>query len=167
MRTLLVAALVVLPVSAFADDADTVVRSSAKPEAQGKNLFYAEVLGKAGLYGVGYERAITGRLSLGVAGSFAVIRDQQLTTVAPYVHTTIVRGRRNALFSEIGAVIAHSRLPSPVDGWEGMSDTGGGGFLSFGWEYATRHVSLRASGSLVVGEGGLGPMVGLAIGFRP
>jgi hypothetical protein len=126
-----------------------------------------EALGKGGLYGVGYEHTITQRLSLGVAGSFAVLSDQRVTTIAPYVHGTIKSGQRHALFTEVGAVLAHSHLPSPVAGWDGMTDTGGGGFASLGWEYSRRHVVLRASGSLVVGEGGIGPMFGFAIGVRP
>ena len=96
-----------------------------------------------------------------------MIRDQQLLTLAPYVHATIVRGARHALFAEIGALFVHSRIPSPVDDWDGMTDSGGGGFASLGWERATRHLVLRASGSVVLGEGGVAPWLGLAIGFRP
>ena len=48
-----------------------------------------------------------------------------------------------------------------------MSESGGGGFASLGWERAGRRVVLRASGSVVAGEGGVAPWLGLAIGFRP
>lgn len=47
-----------------------------------------------------------------------------------------------------------------------MSDWGGGGFASLGWQYTRQHLVLRASGSLVAGEGGIGPMFGFAIGWR-
>jgi hypothetical protein len=134
---------------------------------EGKHLLYAEALGKGGLYGLGYEYSLTRRLALGGAASFAVIRDQQVLTVAPYLHATLLSGSRHALFTEVGAILAHSRLPSPVTGWDGMTDTGGGGFASLGWERATRHFAIRASASLVVGEGGLGPMIGISIGARP
>ena len=70
-------------VSASPAAADAVLATAA-PEVPGKNLFYVEALGKAGLYGVGFERTLTSRLALGVAGSFAVVRDQQLTTLSPY-----------------------------------------------------------------------------------
>ena len=153
-------------VPARADDDITVARSTP-PDNPGPNLVYAELGGKAGLYGVGYERTLTARLSLGIAASFVVLRDQQITTVAPYVHGTIVRGTRNALYAELGPTLVHSRLPSPVDDWDGMSDTGGGGFASLGWERATRHLVLRTSGSIVVGEGGVAPWLGFAIGVRP
>lgn len=153
-------------VSASPAAADAVLATAA-PEVPGKNLFYVEALGKAGLYGVGFERTLTSRLALGVAGSFAVVRDQQLTTLSPYVHATLIRGTRHALFTELGATFVHSRLPSPLDDWDGMSDSGGGGFASLGWERAGHHVVVRASASVVAGEGGIAPWLGVAIGFRP
>jgi hypothetical protein len=163
MRWIAAALLFAVPALAHADEA---ISKQAEP-ARSSHLVYVEALGKGGLYGVGYEHTITQSLSLGVAGSFAVLNDQRVTTIAPYVHGTIKSGQRHALFTEVGAVLAHSHLPSPVAGWDGMTDTGGGGFASLGWEYSRRHVVLRASGSLVVGEGGIGPMFGFAIGVRP
>lgn len=154
--------------AALADaSSPTAIVESAAPPAPGKNLFYAELGGKAGLYGIGYERALTSRLSLGVAASYAVLRGQHIATVAPYVHATIVRGARHALFAELGAAFVHSHIPSPVPDWDGMSDSGGGGVVSLGWERAARHVVLRTSASIVAGEGGLAPWLGFAIGVRP
>jgi hypothetical protein len=135
--------------------------------AQAEDLFYVEALGKAGAYGVGYEHTMTGRLSLGIAASYITVSDQQIATAAPYLHATVAGTARHALFGEIGAILAHSRIPSPVPDWDGMSDTGGGGYLSVGYEYARRHVVVRASGSIVAGEGGLGPMLGILVGVRP
>ncbi len=147
--------------------ADDAITKSVAPAEPSKNLFYAEVGGKAGLYGIGYERALTSRLSLGVAGSYIVLRDQHIATAAPYVHATIVRGERNALYADLGAALVHSRIPSPVPDWDGMTDTGGGGFASIGWERFSRHLVFRTSGSIVVGEGGVAPWLGFAIGVRP
>lgn len=135
--------------------------------AHADDLFYVEALGKAGAYGVGYEHGIARRLSLGVAASYITITDQQVYTVAPYVHVDVVGTTRHMMFSEVGAVLAHSRIPSPVADWDGMSDTGGGGYLSLGYEYQRGHVVVRASGSVVAGEGGLGPMIGLVLGVKP
>ena len=140
---------------AHADDGDS------------RHLFYGELLGKAGEYGVGYELTITPRLALGAAASFAVIRDQQITTVVPYVHGTLLARGHHALFTELGPVLTHSKIPSPVADWNGMSSTGGGGFASLGYEHRARHLVIRAAGSAVVGQGGLAPALGLAIGFRP
>ncbi|GEM_PF-2327496 len=153
------------PSIARADDAISASASPSTPPS--RNLVYAELGGKAGLYGIGYERMLTTRLSLGIAASYVVLREQQIATIAPYVHATIVRGERNAFFAELGAAVVHSRLPSPVDDWDGMSDTGAGGFASLGWERATRHLVLRTSGTIVAGEGGVAPWLGFAIGVRP
>lgn len=142
-----------------------VVRGATEPPRE--HLVYVEALGKGGLYGIGYERTLTSRLALGAAGSFAVIRDQQLLTLSPYVHATVVRGRRDALFAEVGATFVHSRIPSPVSDWDGMTDSGGGGFASLGWERAGRRLVVRAAASAVVGEGGIAPWLGVAIGVRP
>lgn len=164
MRWIAAALLLAVPTVARADDGITkTAEPTREPSA---HLFYVEALGKGGLYGLGYEHSVTSRLSLGSAGSFALVADQQVLTLSPYVHGTLVQGRRNALFTEVGAILAHSHLPSPVEGWDGMSDWGGGGFASLGWQYTNGHLVLRASGSLVGGEGGIGPMFGFAIGWR-
>lgn len=165
MRALITLILVAAATPAFADDALTAKVTLEKPF--GRHLVYAEFLGKGGLYGVGYEYMMTPRLSVGGAASFAVIRDQQVTTASPYLHATLLAGKRNAIFTEVGAILAHAHLPSPVAGWDGMSDTGSGGFMTLGWERGTRHLVLRASGGVVYGEGGFGPMAGIAIGVRP
>ena len=136
-------------------------------EPPSRHLIYAEAFGKAGAYGFGYERTLTSRLSLGGVVSFVVIRGQQIATASPYVHATLVRRGKHALFGELGAVLVHSRIRSPVDDWNGTSDTGGGGVGALGWERTGRRVVLRAQGSVLVGEGGAAPWGGLAIGFRP
>ena len=59
MRGGVVAFVLCTVTAARADDAIT---TSAVPDDPSKNLFYAEVGGKAGLYGVGYERTLTSRL---------------------------------------------------------------------------------------------------------
>lgn len=130
-------------------------------------LVYVEALGKAGLYGVGYERAITPRLALGGVASYVRLHGQHVATAAPYLHATLLRGRRHALFGELGLVLAHSRIVSPVDGWDGMAETGSGGVAALGWERRGRRVVVRAQGSVLAGEGGATPWLGLALGWRP
>ena len=165
MRGLVVVAVLLVPsVNARADDS---LRVTAEPSPPSKHLVYVELLGKGGLYGVGYEYAVTDWLGFGGAASYSDIRDEQVITIAPYLHFTVLAGERHALFSEVGGILAHSHVPSPVMNWAGVSDTGGGGYLSLGWEYHRRHLVLRTSGALVVGEGGVAPMLGFAIGARP
>lgn len=158
--------LVVALASASTAAADGVTATTA-PEPPSRHLFYVELLGKGGAYGLGYELSITPRISVGTAISYAVIRDQQIATVAPYVHASVLRFGKHALFGELGATFVHSYIPSPVPDWDGMSESGAGGFASIGWERATRHLTLRASVSIVAGEGGLAPWAGIAIGARP
>ncbi len=153
MRLALIACCLGLPHLASAEDPKQVV--------------YAEVLGKAGEYGLGYEHSIAPRLSLGVAGSYALIRDQQLVTIAPYIHIRIASRNEHSLFAEVGAAFVHSHVPSPVANWGGMTDDGGGGFLSLGYQHTTQRFVMRATASAMVGEGGLGPALGLTIGVRP
>lgn len=139
----------------------------AAPAAADDHLVYVEALGKAGPYGVGYEYRLSPWLSVGAAGSYAVISEQHLAAFAPYAHVRIAGGTRHSLFTEVGAVLAHSKIPSPVDDWQGMSEFGAGGFASLGWQFAFDRFVLRASGSLMAGEGGTGMTVGFAIGVRP
>jgi hypothetical protein len=134
--------------------------------AHADDVVYVEALGKAGPYGLGYEHAIMKRISIGAAASFITIEGQQLFTFAPYLHGTLLGTHRHAMFTELGGVIAHSRIPSPVSDWDGMTDTGSGGFLSLGYEYTRGHFLVRASGAVVAGEGGLAPMIGIAFGAR-
>lgn len=136
---------------------------AASAEESKPHLVYGEVLGKAGLYGLGYEHTLNGRLSLGGAFSYAPINDQKVTTLAPYLHVRMF-GHRNQMFGEVGAVLSRSHLPSPVTGWSGMDENGFGALASLGWERRTEHLVLRLSGSLVYGTGGLVPVVGFMFG---
>ena len=169
MRGLVIVLVLAISGAARADDgapnSDEAVTKTAEPPS--RHLIYFELLGKGGLYGIGYEYTIAPWLGFGGAASYAELRDQQLFTVSPYLHFTPLAGKRHALFAELGGILAHSRVPSPVMSWDGVSDTGGGGFVSLGWEYHRKHVVLRTSGALVVGEGGFAPMLGFAIGARP
>jgi hypothetical protein len=135
--------------------------------AEPRHLVYAEGLGKAGPYGLGYEYSVLPRLAVGAAASYAVMRDQQLSTFAPYVHATVLRGKRNRMFGELGAIVAHSKIPSPVSDWNGMTSTGAGAFGSLGWEHASDHFVLRTALLGVAGEGGTALTVGFLVGWRP
>ncbi|MDB4956908.1 MAG: hypothetical protein JWO36_4477 [Myxococcales bacterium] len=145
----------------------SAARAGDRESPASRHLVYFELLGKAGEYGVGYEYTLMPWLAVGGAASFAVVGDQQIATGAPYIHLTPLRHHDHAMYFELGAILAHSRIPSPVSDWKGMSNTGSGGFLSLGYEHTSRHLVFRASGSAVAGAGGLGPMVGISIGARP
>ena len=154
---------IVCPAIATADDAS--VTKQAKRELP-RHTVYAEALGKAGPYGLGYELGITPRLALGIAASYAVIRDQQLTTIAPYVHADLIRGRRHSMYGDFGIIFVHSRIPSPVPEWDGMSESGAGGQVTLGWEWRPWRLVVRTSLGVAAGEGGVAPFLGLAVGAR-
>jgi hypothetical protein len=165
MTRLALCCSLLLATTAHADDR---VEKQASPDAPAsRHLVYVELLGKAGAYGVGYEYTVMPWLAFGAAGSYAVLGDQHITTGAPYVHATLLGHASHRLFGELGAIVAHSHVPSPVSDWTGMTSTGTAGFASLGYEHAGKRVVVRASGSVVAGDGGLGPMVGLSIGARP
>ncbi len=159
MRLLLVA--IAAPAIAHADE-----RVEKRAEPASRHLVYGEAFGKAGPYGIGYELGITPKLALGIAASYARLGDQRLTTIVPYVHVEWLHGRHHAMVSDVGLSIVHSVLPSPVPEWDGMSETGAGGEATLGWEWRPRRLVVRTSGGLAVGEGGVAPFLGLAIGAR-
>jgi hypothetical protein len=140
--------------------------STASADDESPNLFYAQLLGTGGAYGVGYERTVAPRLAIGLVGSYAVIREQRIATVSPYLHATALRRGHNALFGELGAVATYSALLPTMD-WHGTSTTGFGGVASIGWEHANRHVVVRIAVSLLAGAGQAAPWGGVAVGARP
>jgi hypothetical protein len=152
------------PALAVADDV-SITKSSERDQLP-RHTAYVEVLGKAGPYGVGYEVGITPKLALGIAGSYATIRDQQLTTIAPYVHADLLRGKRHSMYADFGLVVVHSHVPSPVPQWDGMSDTGAGGQVTLGWEWRPWRLVMRTSVGVAAGEGGVAPFLGYAVGAR-
>jgi hypothetical protein len=157
--------VVACPAIGIADDLSTTKHEKPR-EALPDHTLYVEALGKAGPYGIGYEHGITPRLALGVAASYAVIDDQQLTTVAPYVHADLIRGKRHSMYGDFGLIVVHSRIPSPVPEWDGMSDTGAGGQCTLGWEWRPWRLVTRTSLGVAVGEGGVAPFLGFAVGAR-
>ena len=139
------------------------MRSTARAD-----VIYGELLGKAGEYGVGYEHPITDTT---LARRRRLGRDPARPADR---HGRAVRPREicskrgaNGMFLELGAVLAHSRIPSPVMDWSGTSDTGGGGFLSLGYQRTEHWLVMRVAASAVVGEGGVAPAIGFAFGVKP
>ncbi len=131
-----------------------------------RHVIYAEVLGRAGVYGLGYERSLTARLAVGGAASVAMLGGQQLYTLAPYVHARLLGGDGHTAFAQLGLAVVHSRLPSPVPEWDGMVDTGVGGQPALGWQWQTARTVLRATAGVAVGKAGVGAFTGLAMGLR-
>jgi len=164
MRWLAIALLSAATTTARADDA--IVASAGEPPPP-RHLVYVEALGKGGLYGIGYEYAMTERLGVGAATSYSNLSEHQVFTMSPYLHAQIFNRGRHSLFAEVGGILAYSRIASPVENWDGMSEWGGGGFATLGWQYVRGPIVLRTSVGVAVGEGGGAPMTGIAFGVRP
>jgi hypothetical protein len=141
--------------------ADAAAERSARLERP--RAVYLELLGKGGLYGVGYDHALADRLALGGAVSFLVVDDERVLTLAPYVGTYPWAGRRSALLVQVGAQIVRVTIPSHVRGFSGASSTGLGGQFSIGYELRAP-VLFRAVATGVGGRGGFRPWVGIAMG---
>ncbi|MGN6106902.1 MAG: hypothetical protein ACTHU0_17475 [Kofleriaceae bacterium] len=166
MRVLLVAAATTCSIASAEPSITATATAKPPPERAHKQLVYGELLGRGGPYGIGWEYAITQRLALGAVGSFAVVRDQQLFTIAPYIHATLLGGKRHALFGELGFALVHSRLPSPVPEWEGMNESGAGGQATLGWQLSFGRFLGRLYAGAAVGQGGVAPFGGMLAGVR-
>lgn len=151
----------------------TAAAAAPGPKARAERplLVYGELLGKGGPWGAGIEYG-AGRFAIGAVVSAAVVRDQQIYTWAPYGHVRLVRGRGHSMFTDLGAAVVYSRIPSPVAGWDGTSSLGAGAIATLGWEHAWARAVVRAYvGGAAAGvssafRGGIAPLFGIAAGAR-
>ncbi|MBA3538372.1 MAG: hypothetical protein H0T79_01980 [Deltaproteobacteria bacterium] len=175
--------LVALAGSAHADDATTAAADAAAAAADDRlepgdlfaseaeartrrlrrHLVYAELRGKGGQYGIGYEYALLRPLSLGIAGSFEDADNTRRTTLAPYLHLTALRRGDNALFGELGAVVVREdslmdRMTTTTHAFDALG--------SVGWERTHERLVFRVTGSVLAGDSGTAVIGGLSLGFR-
>jgi hypothetical protein len=130
---------------------------------QHPHAFYVELLGKGGLYTLGYDYAFTDRLAAGAGGSYFVVEGEQVLTVAPYLNIYPFAGRWGSFVVQLGLEFVHEAVPSAVRGWSGTSSSGVAEQVSLGYEY--RHGFLfRFLLTGVIGRGGVRPWVGIGVG---
>ncbi len=129
------------------------------------NLVYVELLGKGGLYGVGYERALGSRFHIGAAVSAFWLYGQRVLTASPYAGIDILRDERHGWFAQLGPKLTSISMAVDVPEWDGGTETGIGGELTTGWEYRNRIV-VRVAGSVIVGPGGVTPWLGASVGIE-
>jgi len=122
-----------------------------------------ELLGKNGLYGLGYDRALSDRLGVGGAVAWFTVESEEVLSIAPYANFYPLAGSRWALALQAGAQVVHVKVPSRIVGWSGTSATGLAGQVSAGFEYRSA-VLCRFLVSGVFGRGGARPWAGLALG---
>ncbi len=141
------------------------VTATALPaSAERTNGVYAEVLGKGGLWGLGYDHRVHHRFSVGAVGSAYSIEGQRYVTLSPYLGAYLLRSGRSAWFADAGAQVVHAWAPSPVPEWMGTSSTGVGGILSTGYEFRGR-LLYRVFAHGAIGKGGAVPWLGTSIGW--
>ncbi len=141
----------------------TAASAPAAPDRH--HAVYAELLGKGGLWGLGYDYSLSDRLTLGSVASFYILEDQRVAALSPYLGILIARGGAHAWFAHAGPQFVHVWSPSSVPEWSGESDTGIGGELSTGYEYRSG-VLTRVFVQGVVGDGGATPWLGASLGWE-
>jgi hypothetical protein len=134
------------------------------------HTIYGELLGKGGLWGVGYDYRFGGfaggRFGLGGTLSAVVLEGQRVYTVSPYVAFALVERGRHGWFASAGPQLVRVVTPSPVPEWDGTSSTGVGAQLSSGWEYRGRRLVVRSYLMATLGKGGFAPWLGVDLGWR-
>jgi hypothetical protein len=156
------AVLVTLACIASRANADDQVVAHAPAPAQQRHTIYVELLGKAGLWGVGYDFLLHRRVAVGATASFLAHDNERVVTFSPYVAVYPV-GVRHRWFVEAGPQLVHLSQMSPVPEWPGQQDTGVGAEVGSGYELRGR-VVFRAFGMATVGKRGASPWVGLSLG---
>jgi hypothetical protein len=137
---------------------------SAAAHAQPRNALYFEAMGKGGLWGLGYDRQLEGRLSAGAVASGGRFEDENYVSLSPYVGVGLLRYGRSSWFVDMGAQLAHVWVTSPVPEWSGMSTNGVGGQVSTGYEFRGQ-LLFRLFAHATVGKGDFLPWAGADIGM--
>jgi hypothetical protein len=140
-----------------------VLGAAAPATAEPSHVVYLDVLGKGGMWGLGYEWQATPRFALGGVASFYVLDGDRFATASPYVAAFPIVAGRHRWFVHAGPQLVHRTTPSPGPEWPGMSTTGFAAELSSGYEYhSTIDLRVYAMGS--VGEHVV-PWLGASIGW--
>src|SRR5262245_59028786 len=114
-----------------------VSSASASAEPPRRHAVYVELLGKGGLWGVGYDVQL-GRLGVGAAASAYVVDGQRVLSLSPYLAAYPLGGARHRWFVHLGPQLVHQSTPSPYPEWPGSSSTGLGVEVSSGYELRHR-----------------------------
>jgi len=152
-------ACVSLGAIAHADPGLTLQRPAPRRHAA-----YLELLGKGGLWGIGYDFQYSRWLGGGVAGSFYVLDGQRVSSLSPYLAIEPLGSGHHRWFVHAGPQLYRVATPSPVPEWSGTSSTGLGAALSTGYEYRN-HLLVRVFAMGVAGKHGVAPWLGASLGW--
>lgn len=147
----------------LADPAPAAVAKATPAVSAARHAVYVELLGKGGLWGVGYEYAFAHRLAVGGVASYYVLGGDRYLTFSPYLAVDPVIRGAHRWFVHLGPQVVRRSTPSPVPEWDGMSSTAFAGELSSGYEYRNG-VLLRVYAMAAVGDR-FTPGVGISLGW--
>lgn len=103
--------------------------------AEPRHAVYVDLLGKGGLYGIGYERQWTHRFALGAVASYYLLGGDHFSTVSPYGAAYPWRHGPHRWFAQAGPQLIRRATPSPGPEWHGLTSTSWSVELSSGYEY--------------------------------
>ena len=89
----------------------------AAPARPPRHAVYVELLGKGGLWGVGYDYQVKPWLALGAVGSYYVIGGDHYMTLSPYASVYPVGHGNKRWFVQVGPQMVRHETPSPVPEW--------------------------------------------------
>jgi hypothetical protein len=116
-------------------DASLGAALDAPADDAGRHAIYIDVLGKAGLWGVGYDWQFWHRFAVGAAASYYSFDGDHVTTLAPYVAVYPLERGHHRGFVQLGPTAVRRTTPSPVPEWNGMTTTRIDAELCAGYEY--------------------------------
>jgi hypothetical protein len=145
--------------------AETPTAASATASTHSsEHAIYVELLGKGGLWGLGYDYQLNRHLGVGATASYYITDGQRVLSLSPYLLGYLLGSQRHRWFVELGPQLSYVQTPSPVPEWPGESTTGFGAELCSGYEYRHR-VLVRVFGMATIGKGGFAPWMGVSLGW--
>jgi hypothetical protein len=137
---------------------------SGRAGADERNALYVELLGKGGLWGLGYDRQLHARWAVGAAASHYVLDHEHITSFSPYVAAYPAGGAHHRWFVHAGPQLVRVAIPSPVPEWSGSTRLGIGAELCTGYELRY-HALVRVYVMATAGRGGVAPWAGVSVGW--
>lgn len=155
-----------VPARAHADDPSPteVAATTREPARSPRHAIFLELLGKGGLWGLGYTHQLHPRLAVGGVASFTLLDGQRIYAVSPSLTAYLVGTHRHRWFVDAGPQFVRISTPSPVPEWSGTSSNGVGGQVATGYEHRS-HVLVRAFAMAAFGKGGIAPWLGADVGW--
>lgn len=112
-------------------------------EFETQHSVYLGLLGKGGMYSLGYQYHWRARFALGVAVSAFRIDFETLMTVVPYLFWTPIERGNHALFFDMGTVLSRHDSESPAKRLPDAINYGVGAELSLGYQYLAGRFVVR------------------------